>query len=137
MLNKVLNNWYNDNKEKYENLEYRVDSKMNVLLGKWKKESNIHIHAVNSRIKERESFLKKLKLCTDLKPEEIEDMCGFRIVCYSKKDVEKVTLLIAKEFDIKKIKKKSEQLKEDEVGYQSTHLIASIHQGDMESHMKT
>ncbi len=105
---------------------------MNALLYKWKKENNVDIHAVNSRIKERESFLKKLKLRADLKPETIEDICGFRIVCYSKKDVEKVSFLLANEFEIKKRKNKSEDLKE-EVGYHSTHLIVSLHKGDMET----
>lgn len=58
--------------------------------------------------------------------EDIEDICGVRIVCYYQSDVEKIKNIIDAEFDVIDNFKKEEKLEFDQFGYRSTHFIIKI-----------
>lgn len=132
MAVKENNKWYNDNLDKYEQLKTRVDEKMNMLQYKWKRKNNIDIHSYSSRVKERESFLTKMKKGNDVDPENLKDLLGCRIICFSRIDVDAIVELLKSEFTTLFIKNKSQELGELGLGYQSFHLEASLKPEDME-----
>lgn len=73
------------------------------------------------------SFLEKIERKNYKKPlEDIEDICGIRVICYYQSDVEKICSIIKKEFDIKEGQDKEELLNEDQFGYRSYHFIGKI-----------
>lgn len=94
-------------------------------------DSNIVYHIIESRVKSIESFREKLlregkNYSNPL--EEITDFTGVRVILYYQNDVEKVVNIIKREFKIdsgNSIDKKK-LLKENEFGYLSVHLIASL-----------
>ena len=132
MTVKENNKWYNDNLDRYEQLKTRVDEKMNMLQYKWKRKNNIDIHSYSSRVKERESFLTKMKKGNDVNPENLKDLLGCRIICFSMIDVDAIVELLKSEFTTLFIKNKSQELGELGLGYQSFHLEASLKPEDME-----
>ena len=61
-------------------------------------EANIDYLNITYRIKEVESFLEKIERKDYSTPlEEIEDICGIRVICYYQSDVEKICEIIKKE----------------------------------------
>ena len=129
MQNKMLDykNWYNHNRSLYEACGETVKR----LIGNLLKEKRISYHSIQFRVKEEKSFLDK---CRNKKYEnpisQITDICGLRIITYTNHDVEKIKLIIEEEFKIDKVNSvdKINQMKEDQVGYLSTHYVATINQ---------
>lgn len=90
-------------------------------------ENNISFLAVTSRIKDVESFLEKIERKNYEYPfEQIEDICGIRIICYYQSDIEKICQIIEREFDVQENQDKEELLQEDQFGYRSYHFIVKI-----------
>lgn len=82
---------------------------------------------ITSRIKTIESFKEKIDRKVYSEPfEQLEDFCGFRIICYYRSDVIKISKLISEEFDVLESFNKEDLLKENEFGYRSYHIIAKI-----------
>ena len=55
--------------------------------------------------------------------DEIEDICGVRVICYYTSDVDKVTQIIKNEFQILESQNKSDLLGVNEFAYRSQHFI--------------
>jgi putative GTP pyrophosphokinase len=90
-------------------------------------ENDIKILSINHRVKEDSSFLEKIERKHYENPfDEIEDICGIRIICYYQSDVEKISEILRNEFEVVENQDKEKLLKEDQFGYRSTHFIVKI-----------
>jgi len=91
------------------------------------KDHKISYHTITSRIKEKDSYLDKVER-KDYKDHrnQIEDLCGIRIICYYPEDLEKIGELIKKEFNVIEFLNKSDQLEPDRFGYRSDHYIVTV-----------
>jgi len=89
---------------------------------------NIKIHTILSRVKEKESFLGKVKRKELVKPfEEIHDIVGIRIVCLFLSDIEKIDKVIANNFEVISIDNKIKDPNNSNMfGYMSAHYIVKI-----------
>lgn len=92
--------------------------------------ADISVHAIETRAKTVESFSEKSARAgksykNPLK--EITDLCGLRLILYYQEDVEKFVSAIRAEFEIDKrsVDKRSE-LRADQFGYISVHLICRV-----------
>lgn len=107
----------------YENLGKNLSSAIELLL----EENKLDFLKVYYRIKEVDSFIEKIARKKYDKPfDQIEDVCGIRIICYYQKDVDTITDILKKELDVKESSDKEELLDINQFGYRSFHLIASI-----------
>lgn len=108
---------------KYENLGKNIVQALKLLLDK----NDIKYVSIYYRIKDLSSFLEKIERKDYEDPlTQIEDICGIRIICYYQSDIEKISKIISKEFDVIESDDKEEKLKADQFGYRSLHFIASI-----------
>lgn len=121
--NKKITQQFKDLTTKYEKLGLNLTQALELLL----KEMNIPYLSISYRIKESDSFIGKIERKNYLKPfEEIEDICGVRIICYYQSDVEKIKNVIFKELDVIDDENKEENLEFDQFGYRSMHFIVKI-----------
>ena len=102
--------------------------KMEHLIEELVSSNDIHVHSITSRVKEKNSFLKKCELKQYQHMEEITDIVGVRIITPILEDVDKVCELIKKEFTIDDGNSgdKLAALKSNEMGYLSVHYIAQL-----------
>ena len=116
---------YDNKKSHYEKLNEKTLQLISSLL---KDESTIRIHDISNRVKERDSLIKKVQEKGKYNGlEEITDISGIRIICYFEQDVDRVSEIILREFEIDEensIDKR--KLKENEFGYKSLHLVVSF-----------
>ncbi|MCB0538469.1 MAG: (p)ppGpp synthetase [Ignavibacteriae bacterium] len=97
-------------------------------------EANISYLTVTYRIKDIDSFIEKIERKNYKNPfEDIEDICGLRIICFYQKDVEKICSIINKEFSIKESVDKEDLLNDDQFGYRSYHFIGKIKKNWLEA----
>ncbi|MEQ5791967.1 hypothetical protein J4E06_12935 [Muricauda sp. NFXS6] len=109
--------------ELYDTLGKNLVESIKILL----KKANIKVLSITYRVKNTNSFLEKIERKSYSNPlEEIEDICGIRIICYYQKDIEKIKKIITKELKIHESTDKETKLKYDQFGYRSHHLIASV-----------
>jgi ppGpp synthetase/RelA/SpoT-type nucleotidyltranferase len=114
---------YADISSQYDKLGLNLSQALELLL----KENSISYLSINYRIKESESFVGKIERKSYKNPlNDIEDICGVRIVCYYQSDVEKIKEIIRKEFDIVEDENKEDNLEFDQFGYRSMHYIIKI-----------
>lgn len=110
-------------KPNYEKLGTNVQQSLEIFLN----EQDIPYLSIKNRVKELSSYLEKIERKGYEKPiDEIEDICGIRIICYFQNDIEKIKEIILKEFDVTENQSKQELLNATEFGYRSTHFIATI-----------
>jgi ppGpp synthetase/RelA/SpoT-type nucleotidyltranferase len=82
---------------------------------------------INTRLKNFDSFYEKISRKGYEKPfEENEDFCGVRIVVYHLDDIVKVKEIIKENYEIQNSEDKTRNLKLNQVGYRSDHLIIKI-----------
>lgn len=114
---------YIKNIELYDSLgKNLVDSILTLL-----KENTIKVLSVTYRVKDVTSFIEKIDRKSYEDPlNDIEDICGIRIICYYKKDIELINTILSEELKIYESTDKESKLKYDQFGYRSHHLIASI-----------
>jgi putative GTP pyrophosphokinase len=90
-------------------------------------EAGIDVLDVTYRIKEFDSFWEKVERNDYGSPlEEMEDICGLRIVCFYPSDLDSIGEIIAREFDVHETTDKAELMEPDRFGYRSQHFIVSI-----------
>lgn len=90
-------------------------------------EKKIAYLSINSRIKDKISFIEKIERKVYKNPfEEIEDICGIRIICYYQTDVAEIANIISSEFIVVENQDKEELLNDDQFGYRSNHSIVRI-----------
>lgn len=120
--------------EKYKKVQpvyYSFTKKLHMLLGELFDSKGIDLVIMESRAKTVESFKGKIeredKDYTD-PLNEITDLSGVRIIAYYNSDVDEISNLIRKEFEIDEEnsvdKRKIDE--EDRFGYQSSHLVVSL-----------
>lgn len=108
---------------KYEKLGSNVKQVLIDLL----KTHNIDVLDVSHRVKPFDSFLEKIYLKSYTNPfEEVEDICGLRIVYYYLSDLKKIGKIITDEFEVKESLDKTDLLEPDQFGYRSFHYIIKL-----------
>ncbi|CAL2101445.1 (P)ppGpp synthetase [Tenacibaculum sp. 190130A14a] len=114
---------YDQEKQQYDNLGNNVVN----ALKKFLDDNNIGYLEIYYRVKDTNSFLEKIDRKNYEDPfNEMEDICGIRIICYYPDDINRIRSIISKEFEIVEDSDKSNLLKEKEFGYRSHHFIARI-----------
>ena len=117
--------WYRQSKNKYETCGMVASDLVITLL----KQKKIPYQNVTHRLKDETSFLDKCCNGKYTDPiSEITDVCGVRIIGYTTTDVDAISKIIEKEFNIDWANSinKSSQLNSDQVGYLSVHYVASF-----------
>jgi putative GTP pyrophosphokinase len=119
--------------EEYKEKEFiygRISVYMNVELYDLLHIEKIPYLTITSRIKTLESFNEKIERKGYIDPfDQVEDFCGFRIICYYRSDVIRISKLLEKNFEVLESFNKEDLLKENEFGYRSYHMIAKIPKG--------
>ncbi|OBR96724.1 GTP pyrophosphokinase YjbM [Clostridium ragsdalei P11] len=114
---------YISKSKNYKKLGFNLVQALKILLD----EAGISYLTVCYRIKDTNSFIEKIERKNYLKPfEQIEDICGIRVICYYKSDIDKICQIINKEFKVLESQDKEELLKPDQFGYRSYHFIVKI-----------
>ena len=122
-LKNNLNIDYEDRAFIYGRISTYMKVELDSLL--WAKE--IPYLTIDSRIKTLESFTEKIDRKEYVDPfDQVEDFCGFRIICYYRSDMLKISELLNNEFEVLESFNKEDLLKENEFGYRSYHIIARI-----------
>jgi ppGpp synthetase/RelA/SpoT-type nucleotidyltranferase len=116
--------WYDDNYA----INELFQTEMHELIRKLTTNEEFQIHSITSRVKKRDSFLKKYESKNYDSIEKFTDVIGVRIITYILEDVYKVCAIIRKYFEIDPDNSgdKSVELKENEMGYLSVHFIARL-----------
>jgi len=123
MSNTKFSDEFKKLKPNYEKLGSNVQQSLEIFLN----EQDIPYLSIKNRVKELHSYLEKIERKGYEKPiDDIEDICGIRIICYFQNDIEKIKDIILKEFDVTENQSKQELLNATEFGYRSTHFIAKI-----------
>ncbi len=90
-------------------------------------ENNISYLSITHRIKAEQSIREKIERKHYNDPSnQIEDICGVRIICYYQTDVDKILEIINKEFEVTADENKEDTLAEDQFGYRSHHAIVKM-----------
>ncbi|MCL3782747.1 hypothetical protein EMN47_20360 [Prolixibacteraceae bacterium JC049] len=119
----LIRNLYTKISKDYDLLGANLTSVLKNIL----KENSLDFLSVNYRVKDINSFLQKIDRKKYKDPfEEIEDICGLRIICYYESDIEKVVSVLSKELNILTIENKEELLDYNQFGYRSYHYIIKI-----------
>lgn len=117
---------YSKVKTKYDTLGSNLAQALELFLN----ENDIKVLSVSYRVKDKDSFVEKIDRKNYEKPfDEIEDICGIRIICYYQSDVNKIAEIISREFEVLENQDKEELLEADQFGYRSTHFIVKIKKG--------
>ncbi|WP_313236181.1 GTP pyrophosphokinase [Delftia acidovorans] len=111
----------------YESLAQRLQG----LLQDLAKTNEIEIHAIEARAKTLESFTEKISRPgkTYENPlQDITDLCGVRVILYYQEDVHRLSEIIREEFEVddKRSVDKRTELRSDQFGYISVHIICKI-----------
>lgn len=125
-----VENWY----DSHGQLHARFASKLEPLLKELIGISKIQYYALDSRVKEKESFVRKCckKVGSRYKYRdplaEITDVIGLRVITYLDASVERVGELLSREFlvDTANSLDKDADLGVDRVGYRSKHFVLRL-----------
>lgn len=108
---------------KYESLKEQVIH----VLAKLAAKHAIEIFNIEGRVKTIESLQTKLSLKNYSSPEnEVEDLCGVRVICYYESDLDFIEGFIRHEFDVLSGSDKQKEIDDDRFGYSSRHFIVRI-----------
>lgn len=119
----LISQKFKDKSNEYEKLGYNISQALELLL----KENQIPYLSINYRVKDHDSFISKIERKSYNSPfDEIEDICGLRIICYYQSDIEKIKGIIKKEFNSLENENKEDNLDFDQFGYRSFHFIIKI-----------
>jgi len=107
----------------YEKLGSNLAQAIELLL----KENSIPFLSINYRVKDVDSFIGKIEKKNYINPfEEIEDICGLRVICFYQSDITKIESLVKKELVVLENEDKSDKLEFDQFGYRSLHFIIKV-----------
>jgi ppGpp synthetase/RelA/SpoT-type nucleotidyltranferase len=121
--NVAIESKYNDVIELYSQLGDVISKELEDFI----RELGIGVASMQHRVKELPSFLDKIERKRYSNPfTQIEDICGVRVVCFYKSDMEKIAEIIEREFDVKSAIDKNDQLNSNEFGYNSLHFVVEI-----------
>lgn len=113
---------YEQIRPKYEELEESLKRD----LKKWFDVAGISVLSIESRVKEFESFWNKMQRKHYDNPlEDIQDICGLRLIYYYPSDLEPVCEVIKDRFGVIEYENKADSLKAEEFGYRSRHFVVT------------
>lgn len=108
---------------KYQNLALNLKQALELFLHN----AGISYLTIDHRIKDLDSFIEKIRRKGYDDPfDQMEDICGLRIICYYTSDLEKISGIIKREFKIIESTDKEDLLKPDQFGYRSYHFVVRI-----------
>jgi ppGpp synthetase/RelA/SpoT-type nucleotidyltranferase len=111
---------YSELMPKYQNLAINLKQALELFLHN----AGISYLSIDHRVKDIDSFIDKISRKKYTNPfDQVEDICGLRIVCYYTSDLEKICDIIKKEFNIIESADKEHVLRPDQFGYRSYHFI--------------
>lgn len=111
---------------KYQNLALNLKQALELFLHN----AGISYLTIDHRIKDLDSFTEKIRRKKYADPfDQMEDICGLRIICYYTSDLEKICETIKREFIVIESTDKEDLLKPDQFGYRSHHLVVKIKEG--------
>lgn len=121
-----LINEYDTRLKLYEACTASVESLVKTIL----RTRDEQIHSVSSRVKDRDSYLKKVsrKEGKYRSISDITDVAGIRVITYFHDDVDRIAAIIASEFelDLPNCVDKRASHANDSFGYMSLHYVASF-----------
>lgn len=123
--NIAFSKWYDANRAKYEYFGNSIEA----ILRRGIEDENLIIHSLNSRVKDKDSFLKKCARKKYSDPSsQMTDFVGLRVITYTTADVERACKIVEKlfEIDTSNSQNKADILGADRVGYLSHHFIVSL-----------
>jgi len=119
----ILFSEYNKIRPRYKNLERNLQQAFQTLLSN----ASLDVHLIDSRIKTFSNFIEKIQRKGYKDPfQELEDICGVRIICFYQSDMGKISQIIHSEFDVIEYSKKADTFELDKFGYLSDHFIITI-----------
>lgn len=105
----------------------RLRSNIKMVLEQIVDEKTIPVFAIESRIKDEMSILNKLERKSyNSSLEEIDDLCGIRVICYYQEDIEGICKIVESEFEVVEKENKQDSLADDQFGYTSYHYVVSL-----------
>lgn len=123
MKKEDLSKEFNIKKEDYNRLGNNIIEALKTFLN----EANIPFLEIYYRVKKFNSFYEKISRKEYKEPfEQVEDICGIRIICYYTSDIEKINQIINDEFLVLEQQDKSNLLGLKEFAYRSNHYIVKI-----------
>lgn len=88
---------------------------------------DISLFELDGRVKTLDSIRNKMLRKSYIDPfDDIEDICGLRIVCYYTSDMDAVAELIKEEFHVLEESDKQKEAEDDRFGYLSRHYIVKL-----------
>jgi len=132
--------WYKHNQQKYKSLAKEVEKLLKYAI----RNEDMRIHHTQSRLKSYSSFEEKMynrdenKNFVYSKPTQITDVAGIRVVVFVLSEMELISQLIEKNFEIdwQNSVDKFKELGEDKFGYRSRNYVASIKEETITANLK-
>lgn len=117
---------FSEKKERYNRLGQNITDALKTFLN----EANIPYLDIYYRIKKFDSFYEKIERKKYKSPfNEIEDICGIRVICYYNSDLDKINSIIKNEFEVLEEQNKSDLLSAKEFAYRSHHFVVKTNKG--------
>ncbi|MFA5887427.1 MAG: hypothetical protein WC852_01830 [Candidatus Nanoarchaeia archaeon] len=115
--------WYASERPIYQAFANKVANLLKEILDV----QGITFHAVTDRAKTVESFKNKIQTIS-VKPKDIQDLAGVRVIAHLKSDVDAIVKVITAHFKVNPLlsKNKAHLLGTDKMGYQSVHLVVQL-----------
>ncbi|EJM20671.1 hypothetical protein PMI21_01017 [Pseudomonas sp. GM18] len=114
---------YRDIKPKFERLRVNIESVLKQIVS----ERKIPVFAIESRLKDDESLSGKVVRKSYKSPlEEIDDLCGLRVICYYQEDISSICKIVENEFDVLQRENKKDSLDDNQFGYSSYHYVVAL-----------
>ena len=125
--------WYSDKRPLYEKLSKRIKKKLDELFI----EKKISYLAIQERTKSISSFREKLVRKKYSKADECKDLSGIRIIVSMLFEIDSVVKVLIETFKIVDgIKDKALDLKPNEFGYRSIHVVATLTQEEAQKYKR-
>ncbi|GLH49983.1 GTP pyrophosphokinase [Pseudomonas lactis] len=114
---------YKEVKPKFERLRKNIASVLEQIIH----EKKIPTFAIESRLKDEESLSSKVMRKSYTSPlDEIDDLCGIRVICYYQEDISNICSIIEQEFEILQKENKKDSLDDNQFGYSSYHYVVKL-----------
>lgn len=117
-------------KKKYERMHpnyTRLVNEVKEILRKDLRKKRLKYQMLSNRVKDFDSLIGKAERQSCSQPfDEIEDICGARIVCLYREDLKLIDKMIRDRFSIVSADMKTEKVAEDQFRYESNHYIVKL-----------
>ncbi|WP_122761208.1 GTP pyrophosphokinase [Pseudomonas viridiflava] len=105
----------------------RLKNNLKMVLEQIIEEKQIPVFAVESRVKDEISILNKLgRKNYGSSLEQIDDLCGVRVICYYQEDIDGICEIVEREFEVVEKENKQDSLADDQFGYASYHYVVRL-----------